>query len=248
MYIFKPESAASMKITVTDAATSLYSLMDTAGSSTNSENYYEDLKANALIIRAEDGDVRWLSKVSPTSTAGNLIKSGSSKTITNIDLTGFKLIRTGGTNVTCTVQIGRVESGEGDSDSSEGGSAINVSQLGGNTIDTGLGATSTGTQRVTIGTNTFTYAETTVGDSATSVTLLAANAARGMATIRNGSTSAMYISKTATATTSSPVKLASGAIYELPLERGTGVYKGALTAIWDSDAGGSAYIEESTVS
>lgn len=128
------------------------------------------------------------------------------------------------------------------------GDKVDVTKLGGVSINLGTGAVSTGTQRVVLGTNTHTYAETIVGDSASSVTLLAANSARGMATIQNNSSAVMSISKTGTATTSSPIRLEQYQIYELPIERNGDVYKGALTAIWASDAGGSAYVEESTIS
>lgn len=254
MFYLQNQNANGSVIAVTSAATSLYSLINTAASTTLDNAGYS-FKANGLNILPEDGDVRILfdSVLSPTSTKGMLLTQGTQYFFRNVPLDKMKLIRTGGSNVSCSIGVGICESSEVTTAVAGVGStaiveAVDVTKLGGISINLGLGAVSTGTQRVVLGTNTHTYAETTVGDSATSVSLLAANSARGMATVRNGSTAAMYISKTATATSSSPVKVSSGGIYELPIERNGDVYKGALTAIWDSDAGGSAYVEESTIS
>lgn len=93
-------------------------------------------------------------------------------------------------------------------------------------------------------TTTHTCTESSVGDAATSVTLLAANTARTGCTIRNDSTAILYIAKGATATTSSPIRLTSQSIYELPVLSGAEIYRGIITGIWDSDAGGNARIEE----
>jgi len=95
------------------------------------------------------------------------------------------------------------------------------------------------------GTATHTTTETTVGDSATSVTLLAANTARTMAVIRNSSTARLYVAFGATATTASPYFLDQDDILELPILAGSEVYRGIITGIWASDAGFSAYIQES---
>lgn len=95
-------------------------------------------------------------------------------------------------------------------------------------------------------TTTHTNTETTVGDSATSVTLLAANTSRTGAIIRNGSTARLYISFSSTATTSSPTYLdQDDVMFDLPRLAGGEVYRGIITGIWASDAGGSAYISES---
>lgn len=111
MYLIKPENAASTKITVTGTATALYTLMDTAGSIATSQAYYDGFKANAFIIKPEDGDIRVLPKATPTSTQGLLLKSGSSYSFTGTDLTDFRLIRTSG-NVACSVLLGHTEAGE----------------------------------------------------------------------------------------------------------------------------------------
>lgn len=94
-------------------------------------------------------------------------------------------------------------------------------------------------------TTTHTTTSSSVGDSAASVTLLAANSARTGAAIRNDSTAILYVELGATATTSSVVRLTAQAYYELPILAGSEVYRGIITGIWDSDAGGNARISES---
>ncbi len=91
-----------------------------------------------------------------------------------------------------------------------------------------------------------TGTSSTVGDSASSVTLKAANANRSGLAIRNDSTARLYIEQGATATTSSVDYLDQGDVYELPLLADGGVYRGIVTGIWASDAGGSAYVRENT--
>lgn len=84
----------------------------------------------------------------------------------------------------------------------------------------------------------------TVGDSASSVTILAANAQRKGASIVNTSTAILYLHMaggTATATTAHHVQLAQNAYFEVPFG-----YTGAITGIWASDAGGSANVAEYT--
>lgn len=94
-------------------------------------------------------------------------------------------------------------------------------------------------------TTTHTTTSSSVGDSASSVTLLAANSARSGAAIRNDSTAILYIELGATATTSSVVRLPPQQYYELPILAGGEVYRGIITGIWDSDAGGNARVSES---
>lgn len=87
-----------------------------------------------------------------------------------------------------------------------------------------------------------TTAVTSVGDSATSVTLLASNAARLGATIANDSSAVLYVKLGATASTSSyTVKMTQDAYYEVPFG-----YTGVIDGIWASDAGGNARITEVT--
>jgi hypothetical protein len=83
-----------------------------------------------------------------------------------------------------------------------------------------------------------------VGDSATSVTILAANTRRRGASIVNASTAILYLNMTgdtATATTAHHVQLPTLAYYEVPFG-----FTGLITGIWASDAGGSANVVEYT--
>lgn len=82
---------------------------------------------------------------------------------------------------------------------------------------------------------------TSVGDSATSVTLLAAQASRKGATFYNDSTAILYIKCGATASTSSYTTqlAASGGYWELPA-----LYVGVVDGIWASDAGGNVRVTE----
>ena len=93
-----------------------------------------------------------------------------------------------------------------------------------NTAGTGLGDTG---------------AASSVGISATSVTLVAANTARREVIIRNDTNQNLYIAHGATATLSSAVKLKKGDVY---IED---KYTGIITGIWDSaSGGGNAQITE----
>lgn len=112
MYIYKLADAAASKITVTSTATSLFDLIDTAGGSVS------DLPGNlnAVDITVEDGDVRMLMDGNtPTSANGVLLSSGNVYMLRGVPLTKMQLIRVGGSNVTCSVQVGVSESGENSS-------------------------------------------------------------------------------------------------------------------------------------
>jgi hypothetical protein len=111
--IFLPvQSVSALRISVTATATSLFSLMDTAGSINTSQKYYSDLGANAIIITPENGDVRWLVGGTPTTTTGTKISQGATLPFAGIDLSLLKLISVSGT-VICTVQLYKSEPGEG---------------------------------------------------------------------------------------------------------------------------------------
>lgn len=91
----------------------------------------------------------------------------------------------------------------------------------------------------------YTETITTIGGSASSVSLASANVNRCGLTIFNDSTAALYVAPAATASTSSfKVKIASGGYYEWPMYNGK-LYKGVVSGIWDS-ATGNARIVEST--
>jgi len=84
-----------------------------------------------------------------------------------------------------------------------------------------------------------------VGDSATSVTVLAANVARKGAIIVNDSTAILYLKFGATAsTTSYTYKIDTMETLEIP--GGPVVYTGIIDGIWASDAGGNARVTELT--
>ena len=83
---------------------------------------------------------------------------------------------------------------------------------------------------------------TSVNDTASSTTLLAANANRKGATIYNDSTVALYIKFGVTASaTDFTVKLSPNNYYEVP-----NGYTGRIDGIWASDASGAARITELT--
>ena len=86
-----------------------------------------------------------------------------------------------------------------------------------------------------------TSSVTSVASSATSVTLLASNAARKGATVFNDSTAILYLKFGATASaTSYTVQIAAGGYYEFP---GPTVYSGVVDGIW-SAANGNARLTE----
>ena len=85
-----------------------------------------------------------------------------------------------------------------------------------------------------------TATQTSVTASVTSVTVLAANAARQLATFFNDSTAVLYLllGAGAASTTAHSVQIAAGGYYELPYR-----YTGALTGLW-SAANGAARVTE----
>ncbi len=120
MYIYKLANAAASKPVVTNTATALLTLITTAGSAAHGIPG----TANAVDIVPEDGDIRILmDDNTPTSANGLLLKQGMFYALRNIPLTKIKLIRTGGSNVTCSVQVGQSDSQE---TSAIAGAATNV--------------------------------------------------------------------------------------------------------------------------
>lgn len=90
--------------------------------------------------------------------------------------------------------------------------------------------------------NTCTFSS--VGDAASSTTILAANPQRKGASIVNTSTATLYLRMdggTATTTTGHNVQLIQGNYFEVPFG-----YTGLITGIWASDAGGAANVAEYT--
>ncbi len=81
-----------------------------------------------------------------------------------------------------------------------------------------------------------------VSQSATSVQILAANANRVEAIIRNDANQELFLQFGATATTSAAIKLEKGDTYIADK------YTGEISGIWDSGTGGNARIIEVTKS
>jgi hypothetical protein len=89
-----------------------------------------------------------------------------------------------------------------------------------------------------------TATQSSVADSASSVTILASNVARVGASVTNDSTATLYLrlSASAASTTDYTVQLVTGAYYEVPSR-----YSGAITGIWASDPNtGAARVTEVT--
>lgn len=87
-----------------------------------------------------------------------------------------------------------------------------------------------------------TGATTSVNDTASSTTCLAANAARNLATLYNDSTVNAYIKFGATAsTTSFATIIPAQGLYEVPKQ-----YSGIIDCIWASDASGAMRVTEVT--
>jgi hypothetical protein len=68
--------------------------------------------------------------------------------------------------------------------------------------------------------------------------VLAANASRVNATIRNDSTATLYLSMGGAASSASPLRLLAQDIYELPCR-----YVGAINGIWDAATGNARVLE-----
>jgi hypothetical protein len=100
---------------------------------------------------------------------------------------------------------------------------------------TALNTIATNTNGLGLGT---TSTNTSVAQSATSVTILASNANRKEAVIRNDANQDLYLHRGATATTSSAVKLSKGDTFI------DSKYSGIITGIWSGAGAGSARISE----
>ena len=135
-----------------------------------------------------------------------------------------------------------VDIGDVTINNASGASAVNI-QDGGNTItvDGTVGVSGTVTTKET---RAATGANTTVADSATSVTILASNANRLGATVSNDSSAVLYLllGSTTASATNYTVRMAQNGYYEVPFG-----YTGQLTGIWASDPGdGAARVTEIT--
>src|SRR5437764_14620241 len=109
MHIYPRKNANSSVVAVTNTATLLSALLDTAGSTTHNL----PIGLNAVDLTPEDGDVRMLADGNtPTSTKGVLLKQGVSYRFRGLKVSDIQLIRTGSSNVAMSVQVGYAEVGE----------------------------------------------------------------------------------------------------------------------------------------
>lgn len=113
MYIYSLANANASVITVTSTATTLYSLLDTAGSAAN--NLPGSLNAVDLVVES-GSDVRILfDGNTPTASKGILLSQGAIYSFRGVPLTQLKLIRTGSSNASVSVQVGFSKEGESSS-------------------------------------------------------------------------------------------------------------------------------------
>lgn len=99
-----PNAAASL-ISVTTTATSLQSLIRTAGTSAT---YEIPQDADAIDIRAEAGNIRVLfDDVDPTAANGFYIPTNTYKHFRGPKLSKMRLISASGVPVSCSIIIGR---------------------------------------------------------------------------------------------------------------------------------------------
>lgn len=137
MFYLQGQNANGSVIAVTSTATNLYDLINTAASTTLERAGYS-FKANGINILPEDGDVRILfdSTLSPTASKGMLLTAGTQYFLRNVPLDKMKLIRTGGTNVSCSIGIGICDATETSTAVAGVGSsalveAVDVAKIGG---------------------------------------------------------------------------------------------------------------------
>lgn len=90
-------------IAVTNTATSLRSLIDTAGSANSA---IPSSSFNEIIIVPEDGNVRIMHGNLPTSSKGLLLQQGTAYPLKDVNYDELYLIRTGSANVAVSLYIG----------------------------------------------------------------------------------------------------------------------------------------------
>lgn len=169
-------------IVVTNTATNFFDLVKTAASVTTDIVLGTETVVDALDIRigAADIVVTW-DGTTPTAALGQTLAAGAEYKFRGRPLSNLKMIRTGGSNVSCEVVYGYTQEGEGESAAALGGGSavpdVNMSQVGGTTVDTNSGTASAGTQR-TILASGATSTRTTVTPALTSAALIAANTSR----------------------------------------------------------------------
>ncbi len=112
MYIEKFQNVNGSTIAVTGTATNIFDLINTAQATTLTNAGFSS-GVNAITIQPAGGDIRvTFDGTTPTATAGFLIKGNSTVYLPNIPLKALKLIRTGGSNVSCSILVGKSDMGE----------------------------------------------------------------------------------------------------------------------------------------
>lgn len=101
-------NANSSTITVTNVSTSLKDLIDTAGGGFN--NFITQV--DGFDICPETADIRIAYGNNPTATQGFILKSNTVYSFRFVDFANIRLIRTGGSNVTCSLFVGQSLLGE----------------------------------------------------------------------------------------------------------------------------------------
>ena len=251
MFYLQGQNANGSVIAVTNTATNLYDLVNTAASTTLANAGY-NFKANGINILPEDGDVRILfdSVLSPTASKGMLLTQGTQYFLRNVPLDKMKLIRTGGANVNCSIGIGICDATETSTAVAGVGSsaiveAVDVAKMGGIAVNMNSGNTDTGTQRVVLGSGA-TPTRTTVTPSLASQTLIASNTSRkGLMVVSTAvdPTQQIWISTAATATSANFfTKLVGSAVVDL-YDAAEWPYSGAWTIISDVASGTLQVIE-----
>lgn len=112
MTIYELPNANASVIAVTNTATGLFALINTAGGT--SVTFPSNI--TGVDLYAEDGDIRYLfDGNTPTTTKGILLKRGERAHLRNKDISKLRLIRTGSSNVAVSVAIGTAANDESDS-------------------------------------------------------------------------------------------------------------------------------------
>lgn len=103
MLPFKLPNINATVITVTSTATSLRSLIDTAGSASS---LIPSSSFNQILLLPEDGNMRIMYGNTPTSSKGLLLQQGTIFRLNEANYDELKMIRTGSTNVSVSLYIG----------------------------------------------------------------------------------------------------------------------------------------------
>ena len=146
MKLIAHQNAASSLIAVTDTATALFTLINTAGTVTNSQDYFlnpnngSNRPADGIVIMPEDGDIRvGFEGNTPTAAVGMLLKEGVKYKIPSINLANLKLIRTGASNVSCSIDLFKADRSDSFESSLEVAGGSGSISLTGDLPDTAAG-------------------------------------------------------------------------------------------------------------